>query len=326
MSSPEFDLIRQFFTEQTVQRPDVLLGIGDDAAIVSPSATESMLVSADMLLSGVHFPEDTAAHAVGHKALAVNLSDMAAMGANPAWVTLSISLPENNSEWLSGFSQGFFALAEKFGVQLIGGDTTRGPLNISVQITGFAPPGQALLRSGAQPGEGVFLTGSLGDAGLGLRLYQHPNDAARSTEGLQLIQRLQYPQPRVAAGLALRGLASSAIDVSDGLAADLQHILTASAVGAEVDITRLPLSRAYRSLCGGRPWQQAVSAGDDYELCFTAPMAQEKDVLSRLAALGCPCVRIGEVSAQAGLHWRDAAGQLQIIRARGFDHFQENIT
>ncbi len=329
MSSPEFDLIRRFFTEQSVRRSDVLLGIGDDAALLSPQAGTTLVVSTDMLLSGVHFPEDTDAEAIGYKSLAVNLSDMAAMGAEPAWVTLAISLPEEDAPWLTGFSRGFFTLAKEFGVQLIGGDTTRGPLTISVQIIGFllpgTPQGQALMRSGAKVGDGVFLTGTVGDAGLGLNLRQVSNDssAANSADVRALIHRLEYPLPRISTGLALRGMATSAIDVSDGLAADLGHVLTASAVGADIDIGRLPLSKAYRSLSGRHDWQQAVNAGDDYELCFTAPRAQEMAILEKLSALDCPCVRIGEISAQPGLRWRDAGHNEQQLDRTGFDHFQK---
>lgn len=333
MSSPEFDLIRRFFTEQSVRRSDVLLGIGDDAAIVSPPIGSSLVVSADMLLSGVHFPVDTDAEAIGYKTLAVNLSDMAAMGAEPAWVTLAISLPEKNTQWLTGFSRGFFTIAKTFGVQLIGGDTTRGPLSISVQIMGFVPHGQVLTRSGAKIGDGVFLTGSVGDAGLGLSLRQasrassSSNSAGLLTENTAdtqtLIKRLEYPQPRIAAGLALRGIATSAIDISDGLAADLGQVLSASAVGADIDIAQLPLSTAYRTLSGASTWQQAVSAGDDYELCFTAPMAQETALLEKLRALDCPCVRIGEIVAQPGLRWRDTEQNEQLLSRAGYDHFQE---
>ena len=325
MSSSEFDLIQQFFTEQTVRRSDVVLGIGDDGALVSPPAGSSLVVSTDTLISGVHFPEDTDAHAIGYKALAVNLSDMAAMGAKPAWISLAISLPQKDDAWLARFSRGLFELAQEFNVQLIGGDTTRGPLSMSVQIMGFVPEGQALKRSGAQPGDAVFLTGSIGDAGLGLLLKQGLGQGlkqAASDSSEFLVKRLEYPTPRIAAGLALRALATSAIDISDGLAADLGHVLTASGVGASIDITRLPLSSAFLSLVTADDWQSAVSAGDDYELCFTAPMAQQANVLERLQAAACPCVRIGEITAQSGLHWYDAENNEQLIGQTGFDHFK----
>ena len=336
MSSPEFDLIQRFFTEQTVRRSDVILGIGDDAALLSPPAGASLVVSTDTLIAGVHFPVDTDAYAVGYKTLAVNLSDMAAMGAEPAWISLAISLPEKDDVWLAAFSRGLFTLATESGVQLIGGDTTRGPLCMSVQIMGFVPEGQALRRSGAQVGDGVFVTGTIGDAGLGLLFKQGLKQGLKQElqEALQadigdlshrLIQRLEYPTPRVAAGLALRGLATSAIDVSDGLAADLGHVLAASAVGANIEIDRLPLSDAFRTVATPDDWQRAVSAGDDYELCFTAPMAQEATILERLRAVDCPCVRIGEITIQPGLRWYDAGHNEQPISHAGFDHFQRGV-
>ena len=341
MTCSEFDLIRRFFTEQSIQRADVSLGIGDDAALLLPPAGSLLAVSVDTLIAGIHFPLDTDARAVGYKALAVNLSDLAAMGAEPAWVTLALTLPAADTVWLTGFAQGFFELASKHGVQLVGGDTTRGPLSISVQVTGFVPQGQALMRSGAQPGDGVFFTGTVGDAGLGLRLYQQradahtvtnssanstTNSAANSAENnianedaaTTLIQRLEFPTPRISTGLALRGCASSAIDVSDGLAADLAHILTASGMGADIRIDQLPLSAAYRSLASADAWQAAVSAGDDYELCFTLPTGQEA---AALAELDITCTRIGEISASPGLRWRDARGQSLNLHNTGFDHF-----
>lgn len=324
MSSPEFDLIQQFFTGQEVRRPDVVLGIGDDAALLAPPASVALAVSTDTLIAGVHFPADTPAHAIGHKALAVNLSDLAAMGAEPAWISLAISLPHRDDAWLGEFAHGLFALADEHRVQLIGGDTTRGPLSMTVQIIGFVPEGLALRRSGAQVGDGVFVTGSLGDAGLGLDIRQgRRGEATDSAAGRALIRRLDYPTPRISAGIALRGLATSAIDISDGLVADLGHVLSASGVGADIEIARLPLSSAFQSLAGD--WQQAVSAGDDYELCFTAPMSQQAAVLERLRALACPVVRIGEISGQPGLRWYDAGHEAQPIRLAGFDHFQGEI-
>jgi len=317
MTCSEFDLIRHFFTGQSIRRVDVPLGIGDDAALLVSPPGRLLAVSVDTLIAGVHFPLGSAARAVGYKSLAVNLSDLAAMGAEPAWVTLALSLPEPDEVWLTGFAQGFFDLASEHGVQLVGGDTTRGPLSITVQVTGFVPQGQALMRSGAKPGDGIFFTGTLGDAGLGLRLYQQQLDA-NSDVTAKLIQRLEFPTPRIATGLALRGCASSAIDVSDGLAADLAHVLTASGVGADIWIDQLPLSVEYRSLASVDDWQTAVSAGDDYELCFTLPAEQEVATLSRL---NCDCTRIGEISASSGLRWWDANDRKLTLGNTGFDHF-----
>ena len=317
MTCSEFDLIRHFFTEQSTRRADVPLGIGDDAALLAAPADSLLAVSVDTLIAGVHFPLDTAARAVGYKALAVNLSDLAAMGAEPAWATLALTLPKADTPWLSDFAQGFFDLASTHNVQLVGGDTTRGPLSITVQVTGFVSREQALLRSGAQPGDGIFLTGTVGDAGLGLRLYQQPPDAHNDAT-MHLIHRLEFPTPRIAAGLALRGRASSAIDVSDGLAADLGHVLAASNVGADIHVDQLPLSSAYRLLAPENNWRAAVSAGDDYELCFTLPAGQE---IEALAGLDCTCTRIGEITASPGLRWRDANDQLLTLDNTGFDHF-----
>jgi thiamine-monophosphate kinase len=321
MTCSEFDLIRRFFTEQSLQRADVPLGIGDDAALLAPPPGKLLAVSVDTLISGVHFPLDTTARAVGHKALAVNLSDLAAMGAEPAWVTLALSLPVSDEDWLTDFSQGFFALAREYGVQLVGGDTTRGPLSITVQVTGFVEPEQALTRSGAQAGDGIYLTGSIGDAGLGLHLHQQ-GDAVKEPNTETLVHRLEFPTPRVATGIALRGRATSAIDVSDGLAADLGHVLAASDVGADIQIEQLPLSTAYRTLAGADAWQAAVTAGDDYELCFTLPAGQAEV----LAELDCPCTRIGEISATPGLRWHDTNGTSITIDRTGFDHFADGQT
>jgi thiamine-monophosphate kinase len=316
MTCSEFDLIRRFFTEQPMQRADVPLGIGDDAALLAPPAGQQLAVSVDTLIAGVHFPLDTSARAVGHKSLAVNLSDLAAMGAEPAWATLALSVPEANTQWLSEFAQGFFDLARAHSVQLVGGDTTRGPLSITVQVMGFVTQGRALTRSGAQPGDGIFVSGNIGDAGLGLRLLQQADTA--SDAAASLIQQLEYPTPRIAAGIVLRGRATSAIDVSDGLVADLGHVLAASGVGADVQIEKLPLSTAYQALASANDWQAAVSAGDDYELCFTLPASQD---VAALTELDCACTRIGEITAGPGLRWRDSEGRIQNVERTGFDHF-----
>ncbi len=327
MSRSEFDIIQYFFTEQSINRADVELGIGDDAALLIPPQDMSLAVSADTLVSGIHFPLDTSPQAIGHKALAVNLSDMAAMGAKPAWCMLSITLPEYDEAWLTGFAQGFFDLAQKHNVQLVGGDTTRGPLTISIQITGFVPKGRALMRRGAQPGDGIYMTGTLGDAGLGLQLKQEKivTTLIPSTTQATLVARLEYPTPRVEAGLALCGLATSAIDISDGLVADLGHILTASDMGADIIIEHIPFSAAYRALSPELSWQQAVNAGDDYELCFTAPADQEMEVQAKLYAIDCPCIRIGEISDQPGLRWHNLLqgekGTEVSLSNTSFDHF-----
>jgi len=313
----EFDLIRRYFAERGVRRADVPLGIGDDAALLTPPPGQSLAVSVDTLHSGVHFAPDTPPADLGHKALAVNLSDLAAMGAEPAWATLALSLPAADEAWLSAFADGFFALAERHGVQLVGGDTTRGPLSVTVQVHGFVPPALALRRRGARPGDHIFVTGSLGDAGAGLAIEQG-RLALAGPPAAFLVARLHRPTPRVAAGLALRGLASAAIDISDGLSQDLGHILAASGVGAELEIEALPLSDELLASGIDRPWRLAASAGDDYELCFTAAADADLGVGD---ALGCAVTRIGRITAEPGLRWLDADGQACEPPPRGWDHF-----
>ena len=313
----EFDLIRRHFASRGPRRDDVPLGIGDDAALLAPPAGQALATTVDTLLSGVHFSPDIPPADLGHKALAVNLSDLAAMGAEPAWATLSISLPEAMDAWLTAFADGFFALAERFGVQLVGGDTTRGPLAVTVQLQGFVPADAALKRGGARPGDHVFVTGSLGDAGAGLAIEQG-RLALSGPPAAALLARLHRPTPRVAAGLALRGLASAAIDVSDGLGQDLGHILAASGVGAVVEIAALPLSDELLACGLDHPWRLAAAAGDDYELCFTAPADADLGVGD---ALGCPVTRIGRISAEPGLRWLDEQGQTVVPPPRGWDHF-----
>ena len=314
----EFDLIRRYFAGQGPQRDDVPLGIGDDAALLAAPAGQVLATTVDTLQAGVHFPLEISAEDIGHKALAVNLSDLAAMGATPAWVTLALSLPAVDEDWLTGFARGFFALARQHGVQLVGGDTTRGPLSITVQAQGFVAQAEALTRAGAQVGDGVFVTGTLGDAGAGLAIAQgvlYVQEDCRAS----LLARLNRPTPRIAAGLALRGVATAAIDISDGLGQDLGHILAASGVGAELEIDSLPLSEALRASGVDSPWRLAACAGDDYELCVTLPPGSEQ----ALTGLGCPLTRIGRIVAEPGLRWRDAAGNALDVPLRGYDHFAD---
>ena len=244
----EFDLIRRYFTRAT---PGALLGVGDDAALLRVSAGSVLAVSSDMLVSGTHFLPDAEPFSLGHKTLAVNLSDMAAMGAQPRWATLAIALPDADDAWLEKFSAGFFSLAQHYGVELVGGDTTRGPLNLCVTIIGEVPQGRALLRSGAQPGDEIWVSGYLGDAALALAHLQ--GRIALSEADLDIcVQALHRPQPRVELGLALRGIATSAIDISDGLLADLGHILEASRIGAQIDLVKLPVSLPVSDISGSR--------------------------------------------------------------------------
>jgi len=315
----EFDLIRRHFTRAT---PNALLGVGDDAALLQVSAGNVLAVSSDMLVSGTHFFPDADPFLLGHKTLAVNLSDMAAMGAAPRWATLAIALPEADEAWLERFSAGFFALAQQHGVELVGGDTTRGPLNLCVTIFGEVPAQQALRRNGAQVGDELWVSGCLGNAALALAHLQQRITLSEA-EFAACAPALHQPQPRVALGFALRGVASSAIDISDGLLADLGHVLDASQVGARLDISALPVSpvlRAYVSQHLGR--QCALSGGDDYELCFTAPALRHAEIAGIGARLELPLTCIGKIVAGRDCTLHDAAGNPLNVENGGYDHFR----
>jgi thiamine-monophosphate kinase len=305
----EFELIRRYFARPA---PSAALGIGDDAALLRPAAGMELAVSTDLLLEGRHFRAGADARKLGHKALAVNLSDMAAMGATPRWATLAISLPAADERWLAAFAAGFFALAARFGVELVGGDTTRGPCSVCVTILGEVPQGRALLRSGAAPGEDVWVSGELGGAALGL---EHPE-----IEGAA--RRLDCPEPRVGLGERLRGLASAAIDVSDGFAQDLGHVLEASGVGAVVQYELLPGAPELKGLGDRRLEQRCVlSGGDDYELVFTAP-AERRAALGALAQeLGLALTRVGVVEKGNPELKVIGPNHRRMKLARGFDHF-----
>jgi thiamine-monophosphate kinase len=317
MALTEFGLIERFFNRQRVQRSDVSLGIGDDAALVTVPAGQQLVVAIDTLVAGVHFPMGTAPTDIGYKSLAVNLSDLAAMGAEPAWATLALTLPESDAAWVESFAGGFFELADRYQLQLIGGDTCRGPLTISVQIAGLVPAGQALRRVGARSGDLIFVTGQIGDAGIGLKLRQNSSFSIEN-DGY-FVERLEKPRPRIDAGLALRGLASAAIDVSDGLVADLGHILEASGVGATIDLEKIPVASELKKI-SDTWWQQAISAGDDYELCFTAPADRRQAVEQAMQQIGCPCTCIGKIESPPGLRLL-LAGQEQKLAVTGYQHF-----
>lgn len=315
----EFDLIRRHFTRPT---PSALLGVGDDAALLQVSEGNVLAVSSDMLVSGTHFFADADPFLLGHKALAVNLSDMAAMGAVPRWATLAIALSGADEAWLEKFSAGFFALAQQHRVELVGGDTTRGPLNLCVTIFGEVPAQQALRRSGAQIGDEIWVSGALGGAALALAHLQN-RIVLNEAELAPCLKALHQPQPRVALGLALRSIASSAIDISDGLLADLGHILDASQVGAQLDSAALPVSSillGYMQQPLGK--QCALAGGDDYELCFTVPATRHAEVLRIAAQLGLPLTRIGKIVAGRGCIVHDAAGNPLNFETCGYDHFR----
>ena len=282
----EFDVIAQLRERCALPRADVRVGIGDDGAVLRVPGGQQLVVAMDTLVEGVHFPRDTAAADIGWKALAVNLSDLAAMGAAPAWATLALTLPRALPRWLNDFAVGFARLARTHRVSLVGGDTTRGPLTVTVQAHGFVPSGAALLRAAARVGDAIYVSGTLGDAAAGLAVAQRRLVGTRKADAAWLRARLDRPTPRVALGLALRGLAHAAIDVSDGLAADLTHVLDASRVGAEIDMTRLPCSSALRRATPDAAhrarWQ--LAGGDDYELCFTVPRRAQARIVQRSAA------------------------------------------
>ncbi|MFN2349122.1 MAG: thiamine-phosphate kinase [Thioalkalivibrio sp.] len=312
----EFDLIRKYFTRPGT-RQDVILGVGDDAALLRVPADQELVVCVDTLVSGVHFPADTPAEAIGHKALAVNLSDLAAMGATPAWATLALTLPEADESWVEAFSTGFHRLASQYALDLVGGDTTRGPLSVTVQVMGLVPRGQAMRRSGARAGEGIYVTGTLGDAALGLRQWAQRSQGDGHTDWL--VERLTHPSPRIEAGLALRGQARCAIDLSDGLLSDLGHVLEASGVGATLHLADLPLSEAFTALGGEAPqWSLALSGGDDYELLFT--LSEGVAGLLR-TCVPTPFTRIGSIEASPGLRVLDAQGQPFTLPEPGYQHF-----
>lgn len=324
MSQPskltEFDLIGRFFAHLTDSREDVLLGIGDDAALLDVPPGKRLAVSVDTLVAGVHFFPSVSPESLGHKSLAVNLSDLAAMGAEPAWATLALTLPEVDERWLKAFATGFGTLATQYGVQLIGGDTTRGPLSITVQVQGLVPAGLALRRDGARTGDQIYVTGCLGDAALFLKALKTDSAGGGGNESLR--QRLERPQPRIEAGLALRGLATSAIDISDGLLADLGHILDASGVGATIELAEIPLSDQARALQAATvDWAPILTGGDDYELCFTAPQSKRAEIERISGTLGLHMTRIGVVEREAGLRAQLPDGSLWRSPKAGFNHF-----
>lgn len=316
LMTPEFSLIKQHFTRETQHTH---LGVGDDAALINLSAGMELAISADMLVAGTHFFADGDAYQLGWKSLAVNISDMAAMGANPKWATLAIALPEVNNNWLAEFSSGFFACAEKFSVDLIGGDTTRGPLTISVQIMGEVPIGRAIKRSGAKVGDEIWISGNLGNAAMALAHIQGkltlPADAITDCA-----QALHEPQPRVELALALRGLANSAIDISDGLLADLGHILEQSHVGAQLKLSSIPHS-PFADLCNKNILKMVLAGGDDYELCFTAPANKHAEILNLAKSIKLPISHIGQITSANNFVIHGLDGEILDFKETGFDHF-----
>ncbi len=314
----ELELIRHFFARQPVSRADVAAGIGDDCALLRPPAGQSLAVTSDLLVSGVHFLPDADPVSLGHKALAVNLSDLAAMGAEPAWFLLNLVLPEADAPWLERFCRGMFDLARQYDVQLVGGDTSRGPLTIGIEAHGFVPEGAALRRSGARVGDRVYVTGTLGDAAVAL-LHRLGKERLSEADFAALVERLDWPVPRVREGMALRGIATGAIDISDGLLADLGHVLEMSRVGARIFLDKIPLSPICREHVGKSGWEAALAMGDDYELCFTVPTKNTGALEKLQFACGLHC--IGEIEAEPSLRIVDESGKPYHPTFTGHDHF-----
>ena len=314
----EFDLIAKHFTRAT---PGAVLGVGDDCALLAPTPGMQLAVSSDMLLEGRHFSPQDGPAGIGHKSLAVNLSDLAAMGATPRWATLSIALPAADDAWLAAFARGFFRMADAHGIELVGGDTTRGALTISITVMGEVPPGQALRRDGAQAGDDIWVSGTLGAAALALAYRQGRLDMDQ-VDAAKVLPALYLPTPRVALGIALRSLATSAIDISDGLLGDLGHILERSNVGATLEfaaIPTLPIVQTYLHETVAR--NCVLAGGDDYELCFTAPANRRDDVLAAAESAGVAVTRIGRITAESRLAVLDADGQPITTEHTGYNHF-----
>jgi thiamine-monophosphate kinase len=316
----EFNIIEKYFTRPSKNAD---LGVGDDAALIQICTGHQLAVSADMLVAGTHFLANCPAYFVGWKSLAVNISDMAAMGATPKWATLAIGLPKIDEDWLAEFSRGFFACADAFGVSLIGGDTTRGPLNISVQIMGEVPIGKALRRDGAKVGDEIWVSGILGAAALGLAQLKNilPENTLSAEEKQTCLNALQAPQPRVALGLALEDIAHSAIDISDGLLADLGHIVERSTLGANLYWEHVPHVHVSNGIDTSRLQNLCLAGGDDYELCFTAPASQHNAIVAIGKKLNLKLSAIGETTQKTNLNLYDKNHQLVKLKTSGYDHF-----
>jgi thiamine-monophosphate kinase len=318
MALGEFELIERYFTRPARR---AVLGVGDDCAVLAPTPGMQWCVSSDMLVEGRHFLSSVAPQRLGHKALAVNLSDLAACGAEPLACTLALALPRADEVFLQGFAEGLWALAERHGIELVGGDTTAGPLNICITVIGQVPAGQALLRSGARAGDQLWVSGTLGDARAALEVFRGTLEvpgAAFTT----LRRAMELPEPRVALGQRLRGVASSAIDVSDGLLGDLGHVLRRSAVGARLDVDMLPRSAQLAALPPAVQLECLLHGGDDYELLFTAAPARREAVLGAAREAGVPVSCIGRIEADPGLVVTDGRGQALAVERGGFDHFK----
>lgn len=318
----EFDLIKRYFKRERTGRRDVALGIGDDCALLAPTPGRQIAISSDMLVEDRHFFAGADPFMLGHKALAVNLSDLAAMGARPVAFTLALSLPKADPDWLEGFSRGLFALADEHDCELIGGDTTKGPLNICITVFGETAPGHALRRAAAKPGDDIWISGTLGDARLALAGYWKEVALDPALQA-QAASRLHMPTPRVALGLALAAtpVAHAALDISDGLVGDVGHILAASGVGATLDVDALPAGPALARQDLALRRRFTAAGGDDYELCFTAPRERRAEVVAAAALAATPVTRVGTIDAAPGLRLVDAHGAPLDLGLTGWDHF-----
>jgi len=321
MAQSEFELIGKYFARLGAERADVRIGVGDDGAVLVPPASRELVVVTDTLVESVHFPAGCAAASVGHRAFAVNLSDLAAMGAEPAWGLLALTLPRPDDAWLGEFARAAGDLCRRHNVALVGGDTTRGPLSITVTLVGVAPIGVALERRGAQPGDAVFVTGSPGDAAAGLALEQGRLHVPDPMSAQILRDRFLFPTPRCDVGVGLRGLASACIDISDGLGGDLEKLCGASGCGAELDATALPVSDALLAAVGREAAREyALTGGDDYELLFTVPLARLGAMTNAIARGLGPVARVGRVVAGSGVRVFSRGAVTQFSGA-GYDHF-----
>jgi thiamine-monophosphate kinase len=324
----EFSLIQRYFSRPSPGRGSALLGVGDDCALLAPRAGKVLAVSTDMLVEGRHFFAGTDARALGHKTLAVNLSDLAAMGASPRAFTLALALPAIDEAWLEAFSAGLFALADPAGCELIGGDTTRGPLTLCVTVFGDVDAGRALRRDAAQVGDDIWISGTLGDARLALGALRDEWTLG-AAELAQTRRAMDWPEPQLALGMALAGVAHAALDISDGLAGDIDHILTRSNVGARIDVDALPRSAILARQAPAIQRQCTMAGGDDYQLCFTAPEHARDAVLLAGTQAGTSVSRVGTITAfdahadTARIVWTDASGQPLALAMRGFDHFDD---
>jgi len=324
LSITEFALIEKYFYQRTGKRKDVALGIGDDCALLDIPQGQQLAITVDTLVEGIHFLPTVSAEDLAWKAIAVNLSDLAAMGAEPAWLTLALTIPEAKKNWLEAFSNSFFECADYYGLQLIGGDTTRGPLTVTIQAMGFVPPQHSLQRSGAKPGDVICVTGNIGDAGLGLAISSGKHKTTNQQHQSFLMSRFNRPSPRVAEGIAVRQIASAAIDLSDGLAGDLQHLLDASEVGATIEVESLPLSKSMTAECNIEDAiQYALSSGDDYELCFTVPEENLDRLEQAFKTTSCNYTKIGRITGGNQINYTQDGKQID-LRLSGYSHFKSS--